>query len=644
MKTLGRSALRRLSGTVALGAALWGASCTAPAIGERTPNAVVTPPVSAAPTTKLSPAHQPAPLSYDEALARGREIVDVWKKDAEPSGSKVTAWAAGAGIGEGEIVRVLVGLTRPCLNAATEDVPECKKLFDSGTESEDKAIVEVLAPLLGELGDPSPHGSETFTILGRLDARGLWRGEQAIGRLLERRKTGGGTCAPPTAEEIANARASLDDFAVIVSKPRKNGGPKAEDAVEARAPTAAELDDLAYFRAAVGASGAEVGTAKEDSASKPLVEGDPVATERARLYEAVKAARNSGDFEAHLRAGKAYLEAFGYPAPMRLAEERDRRWGGLGVSFVMRDVAMSAEILGRFDLAEDIYRRAAYRGGFCGTSWASYRDYQIRGLIRTAEVRRGCRAAVAERLFSVGRDRDHRFDTAELASKGFDVARLYRGAMLTAGRDMDSEALRKVLAASPLGGRAVARLEREGSEDWARRVRAVGGFVSTAGAAGVDSVLAFADKSVPAVRAEAIGALGYLLEDRGTDVCGRMGWGVYHGSQEREVKTIMNKCDTRLGAARMDEIAKKVASHADDTSPAVREAVAKALGNMGRSSSRPVLNKLARDTFENGGTTCINYGTPQEKCEPTRQVRFAARTALERLQQTETERKTPPQR
>jgi hypothetical protein len=43
-------------------------------IGERTPDAVMTPQRSAS-GPKLSPPNQPAPLSYDEALERGREIV-----------------------------------------------------------------------------------------------------------------------------------------------------------------------------------------------------------------------------------------------------------------------------------------------------------------------------------------------------------------------------------------------------------------------------------------------------------------------------------------------------------------------------------------------------------------------------------------
>ena len=39
-----------------------------------------------------------------------------------------------------------------------------------------------------------------------------------------------------------------------------------------------------------------------------------------------------------------------------MAEEGDVRWGGSGLSYVMRDAARSAEILARNDLAEALYR------------------------------------------------------------------------------------------------------------------------------------------------------------------------------------------------------------------------------------------------------------------------------------------------
>ncbi|MFY0541563.1 hypothetical protein [Nannocystis pusilla] len=207
-----------------------------------------------------------------------------------------------------------------------------------------------------------------------------------------------------------------------------------------------------------------VGGAVEASPGSPLTPAAP-DPENDRLAAAAGDAKARGDVVGLVQHGRAYLARLGFPGPVNGRAESHWAWGGARYSYVFRDLALGAELLGDPTLAGQLYRRADPGGGMCGTS-VSYRwSEQVRGAIRSAERAGDCRVAVAERLLDVDGPRDMYpkpapdsmdYGPARLAAAGFDVARLYRGALLTAGRDAEPAVLRAALERAPEPLRAVA--------------------------------------------------------------------------------------------------------------------------------------------------------------------------------------------
>jgi hypothetical protein len=314
------------------------------------------------------------------------------------------------------------------------------------------------------------------------------------------------------------------------------------------------------------------------------------------------------------------------------------RWGGSGASYLMREAARSAELLGRYDLAEALYRRALPGGGMCGTTVHLRLAAQIAGAVRAAEQRGGCRTAVVERLYALARA-DTPYGTDSLARAGFDVPRLYAGALLMSGRD-DVAALERALLALPSrSAEAVARLTRLGQEAWATRVRALEGYADTAKGAALPWLMALAAQGGATTRTEALHALGALAEDRGYDPCvptrlGRI-WGTHSGDGRREVRGIMQDCKTRLRAPTIDDLVQRVEAMAKDSDASVREAVANTLGRLGATRSRPVLKALSDDRFDAGGQVCTQRGSEPQVCERNRPVALAAREALDALKRAD---------
>lgn len=591
------------------------AACAAPPPPPAPPPVAIAAP---APPPVVTPPPEP-PISRAEAEARGRAIAAGWAK-VHWQESAQAPWLREQGLDEDTVRRLLEALSRPCLDERDREQQACKEIADSETEIGKTA--EALAEVLGLLADPSAPGKRSMRLLVRLDARGLWRAGLEVKEILERRaRSHLGACAAPSEGEIAAARASLADLAIV------DPGPAA------RWPSAAELNELAYFYAAVAGSGPSIGAAAEDTSAKPLPAGHPDLAARKALRAEAGGALLDGDLERHLRAAEAYLQSLGYPGPMRIAEEGDARWGGSGASFLIREAARSAEILGRYDVAEALYRRALPGGGACGTSAPSYRDGQIEGVIRVTEQARGCRAAAAERLFAVAFDSAHLYGPDRLTQAGFDVPRLYAGALSTLGRD-DAAALQAALQKLPdRAPDALARLQRMGAEAWAARVRAVPGFADTARGAGVDRLLALAEHGPAPARAEALLALSRVVEDRGWDPCvpgsGRMGWGYGSSDRPRNVRSVMGACETRVDGKRIAALVARVSRLAADPDPAVREAVAVTLGRTGSPAARPALQKLARDRFDRGGQVCTTRPDGSNNCTANLPVQRAAQNALD---------------
>jgi hypothetical protein len=605
--------------------ALIGGACAAPPVPAPVAQPAVV--VTAAPApVKASPPEEALP-SREEALKRGRALAAA-REDINWDDAKAkAAWLDAHKLDENEIRRALQAVAAPCLAEHDREAQGCKALG----EEEAWLPSEILMELLGEITDPARLGSASQRLLLRIGTRGIWRADLVLKRILERRMLARlSACTPPTAAEIEAAKRALSDFAV---RAPGNG---------ARWPTAAELDDLAYLYAAIDGAGPEVGATEEDQKSQPLPDDHPDLAARAALRAEVKTALFDGDLERHLQAVEAYLRTLGYPGPLRLAQEGDERWGGAGASYMMRDAALSAEILGRYELAEALYRRANPGGGMCGTSVGHVMSEQVEGVIRVAEQQRGCRAAAAERLFAAHGDDGYPYGPARLARAGFDVARLYAGALPTLGRD-DADQLAQAFGSLPeRSDAALARLQRLGTEAWATRIRAVEGYADAAGGAALDRLLVLAETAPRVARLDAIRAVGDVADDRGWDPCVKLPSGHIRlhgvtGSRERPVRSVMNRCETRIPARAIEATVRRLAALAGDTDPQIRTAVARALGRIASPSARPALAKLTRDPYVNGKICTTREGKP-EVCEPHHEVARAAHEALEAIARTQKDR------
>jgi HEAT repeat protein len=142
------------------------------------------------------------------------------------------------------------------------------------------------------------------------------------------------------------------------------------------------------------------------------------------------------------------------------------------------------------------------------------------------------------------------------------------------------------------------------------------------------------------VRPDAIAALGALAGDRGSDPCAPSGggFGAYSnstGSGEREVASVMTTCETRIAAVKIRSLIDALGKLATDPEPAARESVARALGNMGNPRARPVLQRLAKDTFDAGGQICSGPSGGPMVCRENKIVGIAAEQALAEIAETE---------
>jgi hypothetical protein len=522
-------------------------------------------------------------VSWDSATKASRAAVE--RAGLDKSDERSAAALVAAGLDRRELVRLLDDLVAACGQAP------CLALARHEPARH-------LSRALGSLGTPADA-----PVLLRLDAHGVYAAKDALTAILTRAMADAvprARCDPPSAAEIAAARADLHDFAVL----RHHNG-----RLRAEAPTAAELDDLAYFFAAIADAGSAVGHAAEASAGSPLQPAPP-DPESDRLAALATEARARGDVDGLVRHARAYLERLGFPGPLLGAAESAWAWGGARYSYVLRDLALGAELRGEPELAGPLYRRANPGGGMCGTSDSARWAEQVRGTIRSAERAGDCRPAVAERLL----DLDGRWDRwsanlgsaasygpARLAAAGFDLARLYRGALLTAGRDEAPAVVRAALARAPepLRAAALARLERRGPEAWEARVFAIEGLADTAGRAGLDELVRRLPTLAPAQRRRALAAIGQAAERPGADPCDPDDLSIYGASLSnvwsRHVSPLGVDCATVLRLGDAAALARALTPWLADPDPDVREAAAVALGLIGHRAALPALRAARRD-------------------------------------------------
>lgn len=441
-----------------------------------------------------------------------------------------------------------------------------------------------LVQWLGFAGDAA-----SAEVLMRLSAKGGYRVRVALDNRLVRqaqeRATG---CSPPAADEVERKAASLADFAVFDQGKRR---------LVARPLTQAEASDLAYFLVAVEGAGTPVGTDDNSfmSGSKP---SEQFNLDRDANYAALENARAAGDADEIVRAGLAYLEPLGFPGQIDRSLEGNIRWGGGRYSYVMRDVALAAEVAGDYALSSALYRRANPGGGGCGTSVSSRRGRQVKGLIRTADAGGSCNEVVAERLLDWDGRKDSFYGPDVLEAAGFDIPRIYRGALLTRNRDVAEAELLAAIARAPQGLAAAARgrLAANGNEAWERRVWSIEGLADTLGRDGGFYLAAALPQLAPAGRKraiDAIGAAGVRAQIGPCDERTLWGFGRSFSSQwSRPVGTFGKTCKAAYSDDDVAALYRSLRPYLRSASSGTRSATAGAAAALGAVTAMRDIRKL----------------------------------------------------
>jgi hypothetical protein len=439
--------------------------------------------------------------------------------------------------------------------------------------------------------------------------------EQVYRRLMEESMTET-QCVPPSLREVDRARKDLADF-VVVDEVRGHLVP--------REPTEAERDDLAYFMAAVssGAPRPEQFVAGRRKFQRCSVPPSRHRFERIRLREqALRAAEVGGQLEEVARARQDYLDALGYPDPVNSCRGIDR---GLASRYEQAKTCLAGDLeaLGRTHEAEQLYRRIRWWRPYCAAGSRRTHDSQARALIRTAERSGGCRRVVAERLRAL---EGEAYGPLRLARAGFDLPRLYRGALLTRNRHGDAgHWIRSLNAARPeLAARAIARLQRRGLEAWERQVLALEGLADSAqrdALEPLETVLPVLDEAGKLRALHALSTLAWRGRAE-TVACTQVRWNGSNGGS-RPINTLGHSCATRLGESEARALSRGLAPFLGDSSEHVRVASAQALGSIASKWSRRVLRQVARKRAQPRTVHCSSSG-----CSTDEALRTAATEAL----------------
>jgi hypothetical protein len=513
-----------------------------------------------------------------DPLATARGILAELAPKGTYLSEDVIAELVEAGLSMPVVVGALEQLAADCEDTRT---PVCGHL------EADALVREQLAEIVAARGDVSAS-----PVLMRLDRFGDYQAGHALDEILERRMVASlKPCDAPSRDEIAAARADVEGFLVI-------------DAVDGvlvgRAATPAELDDLAYFLAAVAQAGPSVGS--DPGTTRSGVDPTPAEIlDRTAWLASVEYGHRVGDPERVLQAGETYLRSLGWPDKIDVSREVDVAWGGARFSYVMRDVARAAELVGDPQLAAALYRRANPGGGACGTSVDYRRGEQILGLIRAAEAAGSCRAVVPERLMNWEGRASSAYGPARLRRSGFDLARLYRGALLTRHRDRDATMVEAALRRAPadLVEPALQRLRERGPEAWEHRIAAIEGIPAEQGRAGVEQLLPQLAVLDDTGRARAIRAIGDAGVRMFVGRCpeGSWGFGSAHGNVwRRSVPAFGKSCDSSYSDGDAERIHRILAPFALATDHELREQTIGAIENLAPRDGRRTLRRAAAKT------------------------------------------------
>lgn len=497
-----------------------------------------------------------------------------------------------------EIAALLAHLEADCLagDTACRDVLSAEKPPHEDT-------LEALINVLGEVGTPAD-----LALLDRLDARGVYTAGRASERILTREWEATlpalrGKCRPPSTAEVSQGAARLNDFFRVDGRTET-----------ARALTPGERDDLAYFLASVDASTQAVGEASETSSWTRQAPHDPVLDTLATRLQAIKL---GGDAAETAKLSREYLVHLGYPGPITGSDQFG--WHGARFSGVMRQLADALERTGGFAEAASLQRTANPGGGMCGTG-ASYRwSQQVKAVIRDTERAGGC--ATAERLLEI-ESYEPEYGTAELTRRGFDLKRLYRGALVTMNRD-DPKLLDRAFARLDTTSEAAARarLKRIGPEAWEARVHALDGLIAIS--TELPPMVDLVEQARPETAERGLEALAHRVQRPDDDPCGdQLSFsGSFSSEWSRHVTALSESCATRLEAAQESALAARLTKLEDYPAHPVQLGLAKALSALASKNGAETLARL-------GATRC----SKDDAWQCTELARIAAEGA-ERIKQ-----------
>jgi hypothetical protein len=552
--------------------------------------------------------------------------------DLESRGSATVKRLEARGLTEKRLLALLEGLHAVCLN---EEGRTCEIKNPS---KRDEARLKYIQAVFDGLGAVGTH--EALPLLWRLSGHGVSEAAYARVRIYEQdmvKHVATHKCAPPSAKEIKRMRETLDDFVVIRPK---------EMSLTLDRPTSKEVDDLAYFLAAIDEAGPPIDESAAQHGS--WIEPGQTNVTRDDLFKQMKDGQSRGNHLAMREAGRSYLKTMGFPVAFRGKGESAYSWGGARYSEVMRDLADADESEGDDEEAATLYRLANPGGGACGAGVDGVWQKQIAGLIRAAEKTGHCRAVVPERLLNLDSyaAANGLYGTRRLHQAGFDVARLYRGALVTAYRDIDEQALRQIFLKDPteLGQLALGRLNSKGPDAFENRVYALEGWAEVAKKDAIVRLTAMAraglqvgEGSSPVFshQRRALVVLGELFRRPPSDPCrqprrnGLFDFVGFSSAWHRKVDALEG-CGNVLTKAERDSLSEQLLPQLQSDDMYLRARVAETLGAIASPVSLSALNELVNRQYKDG-QVCLPFGDGAKACHSTTTERRAAREAIERI-------------
>lgn len=576
-------------------------------------------------TTPSPPAHPAVPVSEAEAepehseaavdpLAEASALIEASGHDSSWLSEREVEALSAHGLDAELATAATIELARRCRSVKEGDCsPHAPKLH-----------VEILLDVLEAAGTPA-----ALPALIQLDERGYFASRPIEAILARRMEADARPCTPPDADELVAARASLEGFVVVERKGAR---------LVPRPLTEAERDDLAYFYAGIGGSAPPIGEGAPHAVAPSDIDPVDAGLRREQLTHLSESLQD-GDLATARASAAAYLGSLGYPGPLDAAREADQTWGGARFSYVMRDLALVSEVVGELTTAADLYGRANPGGGMCGTSVDYRRGKQLRGFIRSQERLGQCRAVVAHRLLDWEDEYEPGDEAKEaepmgygpvrLVRDGWDVARMYRGALLTRNRG-DEAALRRALRDDEA---ALHRLDRVGPEHWEHRVRAAEGLADVVGREAMDELAALLPQADDALRRRTIEAMGDAARRGQAGPCDEDSWW-YLGNGgsniwSRSVSAFGRSCRTQLDDDEAAKLADRLLPFTRRGAVDVRAEAVRAVGKLAVPRHERMVSRWLRQAKDGAKKACKTEDGWSQPCQDAREELYAAEEAFD---------------